>query len=207
MGNRLAFSLSRKPEACLPNMLHSTADGRQCPIDPDFRTVLACLRRLADPNRDELAKRLYLAARFFLCEPPSDYIALFSDFVMASEAPTPAGEPLLDFEQDAGAIYASFRQQYGLDLLRTPLHWVEFRELLAGLNEQTAFGARVRLRALDENNVAPEDRPAIRRLKEQVTVRPRVGREEQALLAELDRRLAAGESPGDVLAKLKNREE
>jgi len=207
MGNRLPFSLSRKLETCLPITLRSAADGRLYTIDPDFHTVLACLRRLADPNRDELGKRLYLAARFFLGEPPPDYIALFSNFVMENEAPACGGEPLLDFEQDAGAIYASFRQQYGLDLLRTPLHWYEFRELLAGLNEQTAFGARVRLRALDESSVAPEDRPAIRRLKEQVALRPRVGREEQALLAELDRRLAAGESPDEVLAKLKNREE
>jgi hypothetical protein len=109
----------------------------------------------------------------------------------------------LDFERDAGALYASFRQQYGVDLLRTSLHWFEFRELLAGLTEATPFGARVRLRALDESRIAPEDRPAVRRMKEKIAILPRVSRAEQALLDELNRRLAAGENPGDVLEKLK----
>ena len=107
---------------------------------------------------------------------------------------------------DAGALYASFRQQYGIDLLRQPLHWFEFRELLAGLTEQTAFGARVRLRMADENAAPPEERAHLRRLKEQVALRPRVGKAEQTLLRELDRRLAAGESPDTVLRQLTDRE-
>ena len=201
------FSLSKAETAVLPRALTSKADGQTYPINPDFRTVLACLRRLSDPDADEMKKRLFLAARFFCGNPPPDYLALFSSFLSQETDAPEGGEPLFDFEQDAGAIYASFRAQYGLNLLREPLHWFEFRELLAGLDEQTAFGARVRLRALSENDVAPEDRPALRKLKAQVALRPRVSREERALLTELDRRLAAGESPGDVLAQLHQREE
>ena len=205
MSNR--FSLSKPETTVLPRALQSAADGQPYPIDPDFHTVLACLRRLGDPDADEMKKRIFLAARFFLGNPPPDYLELFSGFLAQRTDGADSGEPLFDFEQDAGAIYASFRSRYGLNLLREPLHWFEFRELLAGLDEQTPFGARVRLRAMNESDVAPEDRPALRRLKAQVALRPRVSREERELIAELDRRLAAGESPDDVLAKLHQREE
>ncbi len=198
-----AFTLSRPAAECLVTELVSTADRKAYRIDPDFRTVLACLRRLADPDREGTAKLIYLARRFFLGVPPPDADCLFSAFVSGNDVKEPEGPPLLDFERDAGVLYASFRQQYGVDLLRASLHWYEFRELLAGLTEATPFGARVRLRALDESRVAPEDRPAVRRMKEQVAILPRVGRAEQALLDELDRRLAVGENPADVLVKLK----
>ena len=200
--NLPAFSLSRPVDRVLPRALRSAADGNMYAIDPDFRTVLACLRRLNDPDRSDLEKLLFLAGRFFGGNTPPDPDRLFADFV-AGGAPADADEPpLLDFEQDAGAIYASFRQQYRIDLLSERLHWLAFRALLAGLGEDTPVGARARLRALDENRVAPEDRARVRRMKEQVAIRPRVSRAEQALLRELDRRLAAGEDPADILTQL-----
>ncbi|MEA4927994.1 MAG: Gp15 family bacteriophage protein [Candidatus Limiplasma sp.] len=197
-----AFSLALPPQRVLPTELISAADGRAYPIDADFRTVLACLRRLEDPERDALQKRLYLAKRFFGGNPPPDMDALFLAFI-AGGAPAREEAPLMHFERDAGAIYASFLQQYGLDLLTVRLHWVAFRELLAGLNENTALGARVRLRALDETALPPEERARVRRLKEQLALPAPVSRAEQALLVELDRRLAAGEDPADVLTQLR----
>ncbi len=203
MRTNSAFSLSQPMERCLPNTLTSEVDGQVYPINADFHTVLACLRRLADPDRDELQKRLFLGDRFFLGRPPCDGVDLFSVFVTDGEAGLTDEPPLMDFEQDADVLYASFRQQYGIDLLHTPLHWFEFRALVTGLTGQTPLGERVRLRALDESRLAPEDRTLVRRLKAQIAVRPRVGKAEQALLAELDSRLAAGENPDDVLARLR----
>lgn len=203
--NPEAFSLCQPAELALPAAL-TGADGQVYPIDPDFRTVLLCLRRLSDPDRETPAKLLYLAHYFYRDNPPPEMAALFSAFVSGGGTQDVDEPPLMDFEQDAGALYASFRQQYGIDLLRQPLHWFEFRELLAGLTEQTAFGARVRLRMADENAAPPEERAHLRRLKEQVALRPRVGKAEQTLLRELDRRLAAGESPDTVLRQLTDRE-
>lgn len=195
------FSLARSPAAALPAALVSGADGRSYPIDPCFRTVLACLKRLSDPDQPALPRLLYLAKRFFLGHPPGDMAALFTAFVTGDEAPE-AGPPLMDFEADAGAIYASFRMQYGIDLLAEDMHWYLFRELLAGLGESTPLGVRARLRALPESAVPPEERARLRRLKASVALRPRAGQAEQALLRELDRRLAAGEDPADIVAKL-----
>lgn len=198
-----SFTLSRPMEQVLPNALVSAVDGKAYPIDADCRTVLACLRRLSDPDREDLDKLIYLARRFFLGHPPSDLGELFSAFVTGGEPGDPNEPPLLDFEVDAGAIYASFRQQYGIDLLRESLHWIEFRALLAGLCEGTAFGARVRLRGLDEERLAPEDRARVRRLKDQFAIVPHVGQAEQGLLDELNRRLAAGEDPAGIIQKLR----
>lgn len=197
-----AFSLSRAVERILPTALISEADGKLYPIDPDFRTVLACLRKLNDPDIPELEKLLYLAGRFYLRHPPHDLDWLFAAFVTGGAQCETGEPPMLDFEMDAGVIYASFRQQYGMNLLRESLHWLEFRELLAGLGEDTPFGARVRLRGLDETRVPPEDRAALRRMKERIAIAPRVGRAEQTLLTELNRRLAAGEDPVEIIEKL-----
>ena len=196
------FSLSRGLEQTLPEGLVSDADGRLYRIDADFHTVLACLRRLADPNRSALQKRVYLAARFFLNHPPPDMEALFAAFVSGGQAQENEGPPLMDFEQDAGVLYASFYQQYGLNLLRTPLHWVEFRELLSGLTADTPFGARVRLRTLPDGDLPQEARAELARARERIAIPQRVSRAQTALLQELDRRLAAGEDPADVLLKM-----
>ena len=196
-----AFSLSRSLQKVLPTALVSEHDGISYLIDPCYRTVLACLRRLCDPEADELHKRLYLARHFYLNHPPRDMDALFAAFITGGEA---GGDepPLMDFEVDAGAIYASFRQQYGIDLLREELHWIEFRELMAGLAEDTPFGARVRLRALPDRDIPPEDRPRIQKLREKIRIPERVNPEEQALLAELNRKLAAGEDPAEIIRQL-----
>ena len=196
------FSLCDTAEQALPNGLVSAVDGRYYSIDADFRTVLGCLRRLSDPNRSEVDKRLYLAARFFLRHPPQDMDALFTAFVLSGEVQTDSDVPLLDFEVDAGAIYASFWQQYNIDQLQVSLHWRVFYTLLAGLGETTPLGVRVRLRAMDESTLPPQERAALRHAKERIAISTRLSKPEQALLTELNERLAAGEDPAEIIGKL-----
>ena len=52
-----------------------------------------------------------------------------------------------DFWQDSDAVYASFWQQYGIDLLSTPIHFWKFKLLLAGLGDNTPLARRIRLRS------------------------------------------------------------
>ncbi len=49
------------------------------------------------------------------------------------------GARILDFSKDEGIIYASFMQQYGIDLYKADLHWWSFINLLNALDENTAF--------------------------------------------------------------------
>ncbi len=181
----------------------TSEDGNEYPVDPDFRTILACLDRLADPDADDLSKALFVAARFYKGNPPPDMWPLFERFLLCGESPADGeDDPVMDFEQDADAIYASFRQQYGIDLIRDKLHWMEFRLLLRGLCEDTKFGELLKLRQLDPNDYAEKDRAKLRTLQDMVAIHPRVGLREAQLQAELDRRLRAGEDPSEILRQL-----
>lgn len=58
---------------------------------------------------------------------------------------------LMDFEADGDYIYASFKQAYGMDLIRERgrLSWRRFCELLDGLPEKTKLKEVMRIRAMD----------------------------------------------------------
>lgn len=45
------------------------------------------------------------------------------------------GEIVLDYDTDAEYIYAAFFEQYGIDIIDTPLHWHKFLALLHGLHD------------------------------------------------------------------------
>lgn len=58
---------------------------------------------------------------------------------------------LMDFEADSDYIYASFKQAYGMDLIkeRGKLEWKNFCKLLDGLPDKTKFKEVMRIRAMD----------------------------------------------------------
>lgn len=60
-------------------------------------------------------------------------------------------QKLMDFEADSEYIYASFRQAYGMDLLkeRGKLQWRRFCELVDGLPEKTKLKEVMRIRAME----------------------------------------------------------
>lgn len=59
------------------------------------------------------------------------------------------GKSHFDFDQDAALIYASFRQDYKMDLfeMQGKLHWEKFLALLEGLSDDTKFKEVVSIRA------------------------------------------------------------
>lgn len=178
-------------------------DGNEYPVDPDYRIILACLERLSNPDIEDMAKALFVAAHFYKGNPPPDMWPLFERFLLCEEhAAEEAEDPVMDFEQDAAAIYSSFKQQYNIDLIREKLHWIEFRLLLRGLGEQTQFGNLLRIRNIDVSDYAEKDRAKLRSLKELVAVHPRVGKREIDLQEELDRKLRACEDPSEILKQL-----
>ena len=148
---------------------------------------------------------LFIAVHFYKGNPPPDMWPLFERFLLCEEhAADDAEDPVMDFEQDAAAIYSSFKQQYNIDLIHEKLHWIEFRLLLRGLGEQTPFGNLLRIRNLDVSDYAEKDRARLRTLQDMVAIHPRVGMKEAQLQAELDRRLRAGEDPTEILKQLQD---
>jgi len=76
---------------------------------------------------------------------------------------------LYDLKQDAEYIYASFLQEYGIDLIdmQGKLRWEKFLALLSGLRDNTRFKEIVGIRAaeLPRGKGMEEERKRLRKLK------------------------------------------
>lgn len=72
--------------------------------------------------------------------------------------PTPAVK-YYSYTQDAQAIYASFRDQYGINLLQEKgrMHWDEFKALFAGLNDKTYMSRIIQIRMRDTSELKGQE--------------------------------------------------
>lgn len=81
-----------------------------------------------------------------------------------------SSKKVIDFKKDAGAIYASFLSEYGIDLFeqQNKLHWHKFSELLGSLGEDTAFKKVLGYRTMkipSSKEASKEYRDHIRKMK------------------------------------------
>lgn len=78
-------------------------------------------------------------------------------------------EKLYDLKQDAGYIYASFLQEYGIDLIEQQgkLRWEKFNALLSGLRDNTKFKDIVGIRGakLPTGKENKDERDRLRKLQ------------------------------------------
>jgi len=112
-----------------------------------FDTVL----RVLDLQRDTLFlphERLALSVKILAgkqatklpVEKQQELISkIFDEYINDNSHPVKPGPRVLDFTQDAEAIYASFRQAYGIDLYEEQgrMDWRIFMALFQGLPENT----------------------------------------------------------------------
>lgn len=197
----IPFSLSSKLQAQF-GMEIEREDGSSVPIDPDFRTVLKCLRIFNDPDASDRDKVYMLCRCFYKGAYIPDAVTLFVEYISTDEEPD--GEPpAMDFEQDADAIYSSFMSQYKMDLVDIPfLHWRKFRALMSGLGEGTELQSRITLRKLDTSKMKGDDKIKADKAKRRVALKERMSAEEQELQKKLDEALAAGDNPSAALSAL-----
>lgn len=121
-----------------------TVDGKRYKCDFDFRNVLLMLDMM---QRDDLLPdaREYLCVRCITSishrMPPKTVRNLYNGInaLLFDKAPEGDGKRITSFEQDAGLIRSAFRQEYGIDLFREKLHWMEFTELLQNLPEGNRY--------------------------------------------------------------------
>lgn len=103
------------------------------------------------PDDDELVAGAFEEIAKYLSEDPyEDTSTGATDLAGNDFTPT----KYYSFEQDAGAIYASFREQYGINLIEEQgkLQWDEFKALFAGLGPKTYFQRIVAIRQADPND-------------------------------------------------------
>ncbi len=136
-------------------------DGADCPVNPDFRTVLKCYGIQGNKealSQEELLKILLLFYKkqkrfgeghvnkmfwFFACGREKEK-KRFPRKIAGLNDKQP-----FDFEKDAGLIYAGFMQQYGIDLQEMDMHWWKFMILLENLGADTRLSRIMEYRTID----------------------------------------------------------
>ena len=135
-------------------------EGRRYRLRPSFDRVIEAFEVLSS-DWSEARKVAYLSWLLVRKKPKNPVQAVNAALMALLQ--TDEGQDAVktfDFSQDAGEIYASFMQAYGIDLMRVrdnrpfwmvwhkPLHWCAFMELLKGLPGNTPFKELVEIRTM-----------------------------------------------------------
>lgn len=154
-----------------------TYQGHNYPIDLSYDNVLRFYQFLDDADFDEGEKIIAAFHIFFDEEVPDDpeflmnVVKMLGDYVSSN----PYGNDTEDqqgdmtpvryfsFQQDAEAIYASFMDQYGIDLIEQQgkLHWDKFKALLDGLGPETRFRRIISIRQQSIDGLEGEELSAL----------------------------------------------
>ena len=135
------MTLAYKPDNAL------TFEGRKYRLRMPFDAVL----RVLDLQHDTLFlphERLALsvkilagtrAAKLPVEKQQKLFSKIFDEYINDNSHPAGSGPRVLDFSQDAAAIYSSFRQAYGIDLFEEQgrMDWRIFMALFHGLPDNT----------------------------------------------------------------------
>lgn len=201
------FSLTKKLENTI------LIEGVEYTVDLSFNTVIQFYELLEDDNLQSFEK-VVLAFDMFLPQVNSDPFTIdqkqqaiedIREYIQASpygNEPPDEGTDSESFEekaknfsysQDAGAIYASFIQDYGIDLLQQKgkMHFLTFKALLDGLSDKTYFQRVVGIR---EESITDKEGEALTSLLEAQSY---YALEENKTVNQLDNQL------GDMFAMLK----
>ena len=159
-----------------------------CPINTDFRAMVQLELLIRDPDIPAVDKIPQALALLFTKDcrnlnAAEAWEALLwyyggGDDKDPAEEEEPAQRPagakarkparprrVYDFEQDADRIYAAFRQVYGVDLQREPLHWWEFRAMLFALPDSCLQGRIMAYRATDTSKLKGAEKKRIQHLQ------------------------------------------
>jgi hypothetical protein len=122
-------------------------DNKFYRLDFDFRNVLRMMEVL---DRDDLMPEAkeFLALKCLTRHPRNVQKVLVAvRELLFQQKPKKDAKKVTDFEQDAGLIRAAFRQEFGVDLYRDKLHWIEFSEMLNAIPEGNRYAEVVGIRA------------------------------------------------------------
>ncbi len=148
-------------------------NGKKYPVKTDFRTWINFGKIMENSDLTSAEKAAEAVALCFL--PPRlpktlsgalFALCAFYSAPMCSKERRNSSEPLYDFFADAPHIYASFCEQYGIDLAGSKMHWHKFCALFCALSPEGDFGRIVAVRAADVSKIKDSSRrAALLRLK------------------------------------------
>ena len=153
--------------------------GRLYRTNVAFDTVLAVQKlykdeRLSDFEKTEQALRMLLKNQVLVgvMSPAmrADLLEIiFKTQISLPQKPKPRKDiRTVDFELDGEYIYASFYQDYGIDLIEEQgkLHWKKFLALFQGLSDETKIKQIMNIRGMDIPEPTKHNQDQIRKIQE-----------------------------------------
>lgn len=130
------------------------AGGRKHPIKTDFKIWLEFSELIKNKGFD--SKKIVNIFKLLFDELPPNLLealrAVFEFYAHSDKSDTKSREKnkkrVFDFEYDADLIYASFMQQYKIDLTEASMHWWKFKALFQSLSEDTQLMEAVKYRSV-----------------------------------------------------------
>ncbi len=144
--------------------------GKHYKIQTDFRVWLMVDEIMRD-RKISWEERIVRIIR--LCLPPGDCPVLppsldtvtkrIAEFYSCGKKGTQKRKgtqktPIFSYSEDAEYIYASFYQQYGIDLTKTTLHWWQFCALFSGLSRDTQIMQIIGYRSVNPAEIGDKGR-------------------------------------------------
>ena len=176
-----------------------TVRKKRYKLKTDFRNVLLMMETL---ERDDIIPeaRTYQALLHVVKRPPKDdklceeVMAEFRRVFLPDTKGNASGKKLTSFTQDADLIRGAFRQNYGIDLFRDGLHWIEFSCLLSCLPEGSRYSEIIGIRARPmpkPTRYNAEERRALAKAKADCAIQLTDKEREQSYQASLSRTAAS----------------
>jgi hypothetical protein len=150
-------------------------DGREYPINADFRSCLRIIMAFEDPELANIEKQIILLENLYQTRPENIQVALekgvrFLDcreLHDGNDDGDAGGPRVYSFSKDAQLIFAAFRQTHGVDLSIADLHWWVFYTLFMDLGSDTAFCNLISLRhRVKTGKATKEERATAREMGE-----------------------------------------
>lgn len=134
-------------------------DSLKYKINYDFRYGLLFEELMNDKTISD-SEKFYLAIKLYLdnqyVENYEEAITQIFNFYLCGEKPNQKKgkkqNPVFSYEEDAGLIFAAFKEVYNIDLVEDKIHWWKFRALFDALPETCQFRKVVGYRAIEIRN-------------------------------------------------------
>ncbi len=108
---------------------------------------------ISDSEKLTLAVKLYLDNQYV--ENYEEAVTQIFNFYLCGETPRKTKKkkqnPVFSYEEDAGLIFAAFKEVYNIDLVEDKIHWWKFRALFDALPDTCQFRKVVGYRAIEIN--------------------------------------------------------
>lgn len=172
--------------------------GMEYPIRWGFRTSLQFEIMMRDRRIPDKIKLRHMVSLYYQDIPPDWNGAIDAALWFYNHGKREQGESEkrrnrkkrnaagYSFTQDGAYIYASFMEQYGINLQRIgdgELHWWEFMALFEGLNENTQMGKVLYYRGASTSGMSGERRRHINEMKKLYALKDDIGCDMKAALA------------------------